>query len=70
MKVLSGDRNQCQSCKEYFNSSGAFDKHRVGEHGLNRRCRTRDEMLAIGMCLNKDGFWIKEPMKKFFFDKT
>jgi hypothetical protein len=70
MKVLSGDRNQCQTCKEYFNSSGAFDKHRVGEHGLNRRCRTREEMQAKGMSLNKDGFWIKEPMKKFFFDKT
>jgi len=62
MKVLSGDRNQCQTCKEYFNSSGAFDKHRVGEHGLNRRCRTREEMQAKGMSLNKDGFWITQKM--------
>lgn len=62
MKVLNGDRNQCQTCKEYFNSSGAFDKHRVGEHGLNRRCRTREEMQAKGMSLNKDGFWITQKM--------
>lgn len=55
---LTGDRNQCQSCKTYFNSTYAFDKHRVGDFGVNRRCRTEDEMLAKKMVKNKDGFWV------------
>lgn len=62
MKVLRGFRNQCPTCREYFNSNGAFDKHRFGEHGsLNRKCRSPEEMSKIGMCLNKGGFWIAEP---------
>jgi hypothetical protein len=58
MKLLNGQRNQCQSCKEYFNSVGAFEKHRTGKHGVNRRCRTPEELLALGCSLNRDGFWI------------
>lgn len=54
---LSGDRNQCQGCKEYFNSTHAFDKHRAGEHGANRHCLTTDQMQAKGMILGDDGFW-------------
>jgi hypothetical protein len=57
MKKLKGDRNQCQGCKEFFNSTGAFDKHRVGQHGVDRRCMTKDEMLAKEMHLGDDGFW-------------
>lgn len=55
---LSGDRNQCQACKSYFNSTSAFDKHRVGEFGAGRRCRTVVEMSAIGMVLRDNGFWV------------
>jgi hypothetical protein len=69
MKVLNGNRNQCQTCKEYFNSNGSFDKHRTGNHGLNRRCMTPEEMQAKGMSLNNDGFWIREKMNKLFFKK-
>jgi hypothetical protein len=57
---LTGNRNQCQSCKEYFNSNTAFDKHRTGDHGRNRRCRTPEEMIALGMSKNNAGFWITE----------
>ncbi len=57
---LTGNRNQCQSCKQYFNSNKAFDMHRIGEHGVNRRCRTTDEMTALGMLVNHAGFWITE----------
>jgi hypothetical protein len=57
---LTGNRNQCQSCKQYFNSNTAFDKHRTGEHGVNRRCRTTQEMTALGMLVNHAGFWITE----------
>lgn len=51
-------RNQCASCGEYFNSVGAFDKHRTGHFGVDRRCRTEDEMLAAGMCKNAAGYWV------------
>jgi hypothetical protein len=34
--------------------------HRTGEHGVNRRCRTTDEMTALGMLVNHAGFWITE----------
>lgn len=65
---LSGDRNQCQGCQECFNSTAAFDKHRVGTFGSpkgdgtyasnTRRCRSTEEMSAAGMVKNAAGFWI------------
>lgn len=55
---LTGDRNQCPTCSHYFNSSHAFDKHRKGKHGPDRRCLEIGEMLAIGMSKNFRGFWI------------
>lgn len=64
-KVLRGNRNQCSGCKQYFNSNGAFDKHRTGRHGINRRCRTPEEMREIGMILRPDGFWIASAMKGY-----
>lgn len=66
MKLLKGNRNQCQGCKEFFNSNGAFDKHRTGKHGVDRRCRTIEEMTGIGMSLNKDGYWIGEKMSESY----
>ena len=48
--------------KEYFNSTGSFDKHRTGKHGVDRRCRTTEEMIGIGMSLNNEGYWIREKM--------
>jgi hypothetical protein len=62
MKMLGESRNQCQGCKGYFNSNTAFEKHRTGEHGKNRRCRTEQEMLDLGMSVNEDGFWITKKM--------
>ena len=55
---LNGDRNQCQGCKEHFNSTAAFDKHRTGQFGVDRRCRTVDEMYGAGMAHNDRGFWV------------
>jgi hypothetical protein len=69
MKLLTGNRNQCQSCKQYFNSNFSFDKHRTGEHGVNRRCRTPEEIAALGMSLNEDGFWISEKYKERFLKR-
>lgn len=59
---LRGDRNQCPTCSEYFNSSSAFDRHRTGRFGVDRRCRTVGEMAALGMSANAGGFWITEPL--------
>jgi hypothetical protein len=64
MKLLTGNRNQCQTCKEYFNSNTPFDMHRTGEYGVNRRCKTPEEMLAMGMSLNDDGFWISMKLRE------
>jgi hypothetical protein len=44
--------------------------HRTGKHGLNRRCRTPAEMLALGMFINVYGYWVSEPMRKKFYAKT
>ena len=57
-KTLRGNRNQCPGCSEYFNSTHAFEKHRVGEHERNqRRCLSITEMTAKGMFVGDDGFW-------------
>ena len=66
---LTGQRNQCAGCKKYFNSNGAFDKHRVGKYGVNRRCLADEEMIAKGMSINRDGFWIAESMPDGLFKK-
>lgn len=57
---LTGDRNRCPSCAEYFNSSSSFDFHRTGRFGVDRRCRTLPEMAALGMVKNTGGFWIEK----------
>jgi len=57
-KVLRGDRCQCTVCLEYFNSTYAFDKHRIGKHGVNRQCMSVNRMYEAGMAINGAGFWI------------
>lgn len=59
---LTGDRNQCQGCKAFFNSTTAFDKHRTGQHGIDRRCLLEPEMLEKGMVISSAGFWVGSPM--------
>ncbi|WP_160803633.1 hypothetical protein [Nitrosomonas sp. GH22] len=59
---LTGDRNQCPTCNEYFNSTAAFDKHRTGKYGVDRRCLTVQEMNNKGMSKNDAGFWITSTM--------
>jgi hypothetical protein len=56
--ILRGDHCQCADCLEYFNSTAAFDKHRTGGHGVDRRCRTATEMLLAGMVKNAGGWWL------------
>ncbi|WP_424949181.1 hypothetical protein [Comamonas terrigena] len=56
--TLRGDRNQCPTCHLYFNSTTAFEAHRTGTYGVDRRCLTIPEMEAKGMVISKEGFWM------------
>lgn len=56
---LTGSRCECRACHQRFNSTSAFDLHRAGTHGIDRHCREPSEMLAIGMSVNDQGFWIE-----------
>lgn len=53
-------RCQCGACDRFFNSLGAFDKHRTGDFSpaSARRCLDEAEMLERGMAKNADGFWV------------
>ena len=59
---LKGDRCQCPSCREYFNSTYAFDRHRVGQFEVDRRCLATAEMVAKGMAKNAVGYWVARKM--------
>lgn len=62
---LTGTHNQCGGCRRYFNSNYAFTKHRIGEHGVDRRCMTDEEMLRRGMFINATGWWVGQAMKEW-----
>ncbi len=58
---LRGDHCRCSpatGCGEYFNSTYAFDRHRTGKAGIDRRCRSVGEMLAAGMVVSSTGWWL------------
>lgn len=59
--TLTGDKCQCPTRDQLFNSTYAFDKHRVGTWG-SRRCLTDIEMRAKGMAVNRGGFWISQAL--------
>jgi hypothetical protein len=61
---LTGDRNQCPTCCQYFNSTAAFDKHRTGPLDGNRLCLTEPAMKAKGMQKNTSGFWVTRLMSE------
>jgi hypothetical protein len=66
---------RAEGCAQGFVGDEAFDMHRVGTFGKTiynerhtkaigfgkpeRRCLTVDEMLELGMVLNKKGWWTK-----------
>ena len=54
---LTGAKNCCPTCGAYFRNTRAFDDHRIGDHGVSRRCLTDLEMLLVGMTTDRDGFW-------------
>ncbi len=55
---FTGNRCQCTACGEYFSSERSFDRHRIGQFGIDRRCMTADAMTANGWMRNARGFWL------------
>lgn len=53
-------RNLCTACNHDFSSLNAFDRHRTGRTGVDRRCMTEAEMLADGMRHLENGRWAGE----------
>ena len=47
----------CMSCHQSFSAQGGFDKHRVGRHGIDRRCLTIAEMAGKGWHVDGRGDW-------------
>ena len=62
---LIGHRSLCAACRELFRSVAAFDRHRTGKYGVDRRCRTAAEMLAKGMSRNAKGDWTTGALPTF-----
>ena len=61
MKTFStlntGKRCYCNSCGEYFSTTSNFDRHRKGDHGIDRHCVSPD---SIGLEICQSGantFW-------------
>jgi hypothetical protein len=54
---FTGDRCKCTACDLNFTSTSAFDKHRVGKLGVDRRCLPVVELRARGWSPNARGFW-------------
>lgn len=58
VKLKKGSmRNQCPACGELFTTVGNFDKHRTGKFSVDRRCRTPDELLSLGLHQDGGGWW-------------
>jgi len=61
---LTGNSCQCDACGEYFTSTRNFDRHRIGTHGLDRRCTSAADLLAEGWIRNARGFlWKPDPQR-------
>ena len=48
---------ECIGCLRLFRGVPAFDAHRTGRHGGNRRCMTDAEMIAAGLALDEREVW-------------
>jgi hypothetical protein len=53
----NGQLAGCPSCRRIFGGDKAFDAHRVGSHGVDRKCAENPQ--AVGLRLDSRGFWGK-----------
>jgi hypothetical protein len=51
---LTGSRCLCRACGERFNSTAAFDRHRVDAVSGFRRCLTAEEITRRGIDVPPD----------------
>ena len=58
VRKLTGKQCQCSACGRYFKALSIFDRHRLGDHGVDRRCATDEEMATKGLGLSERGFWV------------
>jgi hypothetical protein len=56
---LAGQQSRCIACGLLFTSTNSFDQHRTGSYTTGRRCKTTDELRAIGFEPNARGLWRK-----------
>lgn len=54
--VRAGTRSECANCEQVFNGVEAFDAHRVGSHGPDRRCLAGEEM-SRSYSQDARGYW-------------
>ena len=54
---MTGEACKCTVCFEVFQTERGFDKHRIGRHGIDRKCLDGDGMRKIGMVINSYGRW-------------
>lgn len=45
----------CRTCGSVFVGEEAFNRHRIGEHGVDRRCAP--DLHAVGLELTEKGIW-------------
>jgi len=66
IQKLTGNRCQCPACRDFFNSTSTFDRHRTGHYANenSRRCLTAAELTARGWSRNALGFWIERAMHR------
>ena len=55
---LTGCRCQCVVCGDHFGNAVGFDRHRIGDYEVSRRCLTAQEMTGRGWIRNERGFWL------------
>lgn len=63
------DKCRCMTCGEYFNSTFAFDAHRIftskeavqAKDYARRACLSGEAMRARGMAISATGHWVTAP---------
>ena len=59
---LTGKRCLCNACGEVFSTESNFNKHRRGQHGVDRHCL---EPSLCGLQRNPAGIWKLPPREGF-----
>ena len=61
---LTGKRCECPVCGEVFSTLSNFDRHRKGEHGVDRKC-VRPYSVGLVIGTTQTGTFWKMPGREF-----